>query len=187
MYLLLVTHIRQDRTSFPRLGCQTLRYRQSLCVFTSYRWKMSILHVRNILFLAGSSVLTVGCATKNPDPQQQMAPPGWNAAPPPGAMVAPAPSGCSSCGASNPVVNAPRYAPPMPASPPLTSVTPGLSMGTPVSTAQAMGPIQAAFTPTALPIETARFGVVQVEESTSIPVPPTDKTEEQKTGNVTKS
>src|SRR5438128_2721700 len=120
------------------------------------------------LFLLVSSFLAVGCAHKNTDPQQMMAPPpGWSASPPPGAVVAPAPSGCSSCAGSNPVVNAPRYSPPIPAAPPLSSATPGLSIGSPVSPPPAMGPIQAAFKPSIPYLESARLGVIQAEETTS--------------------
>lgn len=118
-----------------------------------------------------STLFNVGCSTTNSNPPVAMAPPpGWTAAPP---ITAPAPTpGCSSCAGGAPVVNAPRYSPPFPASPPLTSATPGLSIGFPVSTPVAHGPIQAAFTPIGSSIESAKLGIIQVEETPTIPVPP---------------
>lgn len=123
---------------------------------------------------------SVGCSSTKNEPQSP--PPGF--APAMGytpQMVAPPSSGCSSCGGSTPVVNAPRYTPPMTASPAipqtLTQATPGsgLTLGTPVSAAPVMGPLQVAFKPSIAPIETAKLGMVEVEEtSTSIPVPPVE-------------
>ncbi len=137
-------------------------------------------------FLLGSSLLAAGCAHKDNNAQQSMAPPpGWTSSPPPGAVVAPAPSGCSSCQGSNPVVNAPRYTPPMPAAPPLTSNVPVQTVVSPVVVQQsavvtaqpAGGPIQAAFKPSIPYLESAKLGVVQIDETPAIPVPPTDTPE----------
>ena len=50
-----------------------------------------------------------------------------------------------------------------------------------------MGPIQAAFKPAIPPIDSARLGAIQIEESTEIPVPPSDKSEAQTTSSPTKS
>ena len=148
-------------------------------------------------FLLGSSLLAVGCAHKDNNPQQTMAPPpGWTSSPPPGAVVAPAPSpGCSSCAGSAPVVNAPRYSPPIPAAPPLTSNVQTQTIVTPVVVQQpvvvtappANGPIQAAFNPSIPFLEPAKLGVVQIEETPAIPVPPTDVPEAQITSSPTKS
>ena len=50
----------------------------------------------------------------------------------------------------------------------------GLALGTPVSAAPVMGPLQVAFKPSIAPIETAKLGMVEVDETTSIPVPPVE-------------
>lgn len=70
----------------------------------------------------------------------------------------------------------------MPAAPPLTSnvsvqtvLTPVVVQQPAVATAQpANGPIQAAFKPSIPYLESAKLGVVQIEETPAIPVPPTD-------------
>lgn len=134
------------------------------------------------MFRIASLLLTAslisGCATnRDQQPPPMSPPPGWQGTP---AMVAPAPSGCSSCGNQAPVVAAPRYTPPMPASPPLTSnisTQPTLvAIGSPVAIPKQPGPLQIAFKPSIPPIESARIGSVQVEqdETTAIPVPPAE-------------
>ncbi len=140
-------------------------------------------------FLLGAGLLTVGCTHNNTNPQQAVAPPpGYYTSPPPGAVVVPAPSpGCSSCQGSNPVVNAPRYSPPVPAAPPLTSVVPNQVIVNPASASPtvasapptANGPIQAAFKPSIPFLESANLGIIQVEDAPTIPVPPTDVPEAQ--------
>jgi hypothetical protein len=122
---------------------------------------------------------SIGCSSTKNEPQSP--PPGF--APAMGytpQMVTPPSSGCSSCGASSPVVNAPRYTPPMTASPAIPQTlkqaapATGLALGTPVSAAPVMGPLQVAFKPSIAPIETAKLGMVEVDETTSIPVPPVE-------------
>jgi len=54
------------------------------------------------------------------------------------------------------------------------AITPGLALGSPISPPPAMGPLQVAFKPSVAPFETAKLGGVQVEEATSIPVPPAE-------------
>lgn len=122
------------------------------------------------------TTLIAGCAHSRNEPMPPAPPPGWQGAP---AMVAPAPSGCSSCGGSQPVVNAPRYSPPIPAGPAMPPV--GVALNAPVSAPAAMGPIQAAFKPTVLPIESARIGTIQMDETPEIPLPPVNQQESQTT------
>lgn len=50
-----------------------------------------------------------------------------------------------------------------------------------------MGPIQAAFTPTVLPIESGRLGAIQIDDSPTIPTPPSDQPDALSTSNPTKS
>ncbi len=155
---------------------QTLRYRQFLPEqVILLRWNM----LRRSTFLLLGISLISGCAHTRNEPVPQAPPPGWQGAP---AMVAPAPSGCSSCGGSQPVVNAPRYSPPMPAGPAMPAV--GVALNTPVSAPAAYGPIQAAFKPTVLPIESARIGTLQIDETPEIPLPPANQQEAQTTSVV---
>lgn len=120
---------------------------------------------------------SIGCSSTKHEPQSP--PPGF--APAMGytpQMVTPPSSGCSSCGASSPVVNAPRYTPPMTASPAIpqtmSQAASGLTLGSPVSASPVMGPLQVAFKPSAAPIETAKLGMVEVDVANSIPVPPAE-------------
>ncbi|MBL8824155.1 MAG: hypothetical protein JNJ77_16335 [Planctomycetia bacterium] len=131
---------------------------------------------RSTFFLVGLSLVS-GCAHTRNEPVPAAPPPGWQGAP---AMVAPAPSGCSSCGGSQPVVNAPRYSPPMPAGPAMPAV--GVALNSPVTAPPAMGPIQAAFKPTVLPIESARIGTLQIDETPGIPLPPAEQQDAHTTG-----
>jgi hypothetical protein len=136
---------------------------------------------RLAIFLYSFSLLAIGCSSTRQEPPPPMAPPpGWGGAP----MVAPAPSGCSSCGAANPVINAPRYSPPIPSAPPMTYATPGLSLGSPVSPPPVVGPLQVAFKPYVPPLE-ASLGTIQLEESPTIPVPPTDNPATESDGRTT--
>ncbi len=133
------------------------------------------MYVRSILIL-GILGLSVGCATTRNQPAGP--PPGY---PPPGyappmgyGAPAPAPSGCSSCGGSTPVVVAPRYTPPITASPAIPQTAPAvpaIALGSPVNPSPVMGPLQVAFKPGVAPLETAKLGHLETEPST-IPIPP---------------
>lgn len=138
--------------------------------------------------LLSTAILFTGCMSR----RAEQPPPGWQGAPPaPNGMVvpAPAPSGCNSCGGQASVIAAPRYTPPMPASPPLTSnvVTPPqvVVLGSPVASAKQPGPLQVAFKPSLPPIETAKLGVLEVEAeaTTVLPVPPVENVEGKISGS----
>ena len=94
------------------------------------------------------------------------------------------------------MVNAPHYSPPIPAAPPLTSVVPNQIIVGPVNAPPAAvasappvanGPIQAAFKPSIPFLESAKIGIVQVEDAPTIPVPPSDAPEAQITSTPAKS
>ncbi len=114
-------------------------------------------------------LLTVGCAHTNQSatqPPPAAPPPGW------GMTAAPAPSGCSSCGGTSPVVNAPRYAPPTAAPPPV--IDQPHVLGSPITESARLQTLaqQSAFRPP-LVAPAARLGTIITEEST-LPVPPSD-------------
>jgi len=103
--------------------------------------------MRGLSWLGCITVLAAGCAHTNSPP--------IGMAPTPG-------SGCSSCG-SSPISAMPHYGPPMPAPPPI--VTQPSVLGSPVVTNQVQ------FRPAA-PV--ARFGAIEIDEPTTLPLPPTD-------------
>jgi hypothetical protein len=159
-----------DRSPSPQLAKSPPSAKLVRVTQKSAPWMASM--TRLSLFFSFSGILALnGCSHTKQEAATVPPPPGYFGGP----VVAPVPSGCSSCGGSNPVVNAPRYSPPIPAAPPLVSNTPGLSLGTPVSAPPSMGPLQTAFKPYVPPID-ARLGIIQVDNSPTIPLPPAENT-----------